>query len=85
MSIVNNSSGYPLWITKCRRWGGSFVIVVPTAVRERLMILDGGLIAMRVHEPFATMRAFPPPAIPSPEKLDPAKLPPEAAEVRRRA
>lgn len=73
-------SGYPLWVGRVRRWGNSYVLVLPTWVRERLLMLDGSLVAMRVHPPHATMRVWPPVAVVNPATLSADKLPPAKPE-----
>jgi len=75
---------YPLYVTSVKRWGNSYVMVLPLWIRERLCALDGAMIAMRVHEPYVTFRVWPPPPIVDPSTLDPEKLPPSSAEALRR-
>jgi antitoxin component of MazEF toxin-antitoxin module len=83
MGDVLSKSGFPLYTSRVRRWGGSIVLVLPPAVYERLLLIEGSVVAMRIHEPFLTLRAFPPPTIPDPYTLSKEILPPAVEEVRR--
>jgi antitoxin component of MazEF toxin-antitoxin module len=85
MSEVLSHSGIPLYVSRVRRWGNSLVLILPVGVRERLLLLEGGLVGIRVAEPFAVLRSYPPPTLPDPKKLAAEMLPPPVEEVRRHA
>jgi antitoxin component of MazEF toxin-antitoxin module len=85
MTQVITKQGIPLTVGRIRKWGTSHVLVIPPPVRERLGMLDGSLIAMRVVEPYATLTVWPAPRVPSPKDFSADQLPPLAEEARKRA
>lgn len=83
MSQILNRSGYPLITCRVRKWGNSHVICVPSAVLERMGMINGSYVAMRIAEPYATFTVWAPPRVPDPKGLPVEMLPLPMEDARR--
>lgn len=71
---------FPLFVARVRKNGNSFVLTLPLWVRDRLRIIDGTWIAMRLCDPFVVMRAFDMPSVPDANSLPVGSMPPAHVE-----
>jgi antitoxin component of MazEF toxin-antitoxin module len=51
--------GFPLVPVRVKRWGSSLAFVIPKGLRDDLHIGEGDIIAIRVHQPYATFCVWP--------------------------
>jgi hypothetical protein len=68
--------GFPLVVMRVKKWGDSWVIILPRTLREELGLTVGDLVAMRIHKPYATLCRWRPEDVIPLGTVDVAKLPP---------
>jgi len=78
MTPIYVEPSYVLHRAIVRKVGNSFVLTLPRLLRERLHLMSGSVVAIRLHEPYATLARFEAPQIADPNTLPPHKLPPRS-------
>ncbi|MGH9669414.1 MAG: AbrB/MazE/SpoVT family DNA-binding domain-containing protein [Terriglobales bacterium] len=67
----------PLYMTKYRKWGDSFTMIFPRHVREKLRLMNGDILGMRVYGTQLVIERIPTEGIAIPRGIPASILPPE--------
>lgn len=67
---------FPLVPLRVKRWGNSYVVVLPQSFMDDLHVHEGDIIAVRIHAPYATFCVWPLNRLAPMQDVDVKALPP---------